>query len=123
MKMNRLFATAAITALFATIAMAADISGKWVGQVPGRNGTTENTFTLKQAGDQLTGTMTNQAGEFPIKEGKVTGDDVSFKVTLEFNGNSIGLMFSGKVSGNELKMKRTREGSDQAQEFSLKKAS
>jgi len=103
--------------------MAADISGKWVGQVPGRNGTTENTFTLKQAGDQLTGTMTNQAGEFPIKEGKVTGDDVSFKVTLEFNGNSIGLMFSGKVSGNELKMKRTREGSDQAQEFSLKKAS
>jgi len=123
MKMNRLFATAAITALFATIAMAADISGKWVGQVPGRNGTTENTFTLKQAGDQLTGTMTNQAGEFPIKEGKVTGDDVSFKVTLEFNGNSIGLMFSGKVSGDELKMKRTREGSDQAQEFSLKKAS
>ena len=123
MKMNRLFAAATITALFTTIAMAADISGKWVGQVPGRNGTTENTFTLKQAGDQLTGTMTNQAGEFPIKEGKVTGDDVSFKVTLEFNGNSIGLMFSGKVSGNELKMKRTREGSDQAQEFSLKKAS
>ena len=120
---NKLFAMAAMTALFAMTALAADISGKWTGQVPGRNGTTENTFTFKQAGDQLTGTMASQAGEFPIKEGKVTGDDVSFKVTLEFNGNSIGLIFTGKVSGGELKMKRMREGQDQAQEFSLKKAS
>jgi hypothetical protein len=123
MKMNRLFAIAAMTALFAMIAMAADITGKWVGQVPGRQGTQETTFNFKQAGDQLTGTMTNQAGDFPIKEGKITGDDIAFKVTLEFNGNSIGLVFNGKVSGGELKMKRTREGSDQAQEFSLKKAS
>jgi len=123
MKTHRIFAALAMAALFAMTALAADITGKWVGQVPGRQGTTtETTFNLKSSGDQLTGTMTNQLGDFPIKEGKVTGDDVSFKVTLEVNGNSIGLVFNGKVSGSELKMKRTREGTDQAQEFTLKKA-
>ena len=122
MRMNKFLTLAAMTILLATSTLAADISGKWVGQVPGRNGLTETTFNFKSAGDQLTGTMTGPMGDLPIKEGKVTGDDVSFKVTLEFNGNSIGLMFTGKVSGSEIKMKRQREGADQSQEFTLKKA-
>jgi hypothetical protein len=122
MKMNKWLALAAMTVLLAMSAMAADISGKWVGQVPGRNGVNETTFNFKSAGDQLTGTMSGPQGELPIKDGKVAGDDVSFKVTLEFNGNSIGLLFTGKVSGAEIKMKRQREGADQSQEFTLKKA-
>jgi len=105
-------------------ALAADVTGKWVGQVPGRGGqTAETTFNFKVSGSDLTGTMTGPQGELPLKEGKVTGDDIAFKVTLEFNGNSIGLQFNGKVNGNEIQMKRMREGAPNAQEFTLKKAS
>ena len=43
-----------------------------------------------------------EASELAIKEGKLSGDDISFKVTLEFNGNSIGLLFTGKISGSEI---------------------
>lgn len=121
MKLSKLFTVAAMTALFAMSALAADITGKWTGQVPGRNGTTDTTFNFKQAGDNLTGTMTGPQGDVEIKEGKVTGDNVAFKVVLEFNGNMIVLNFTGTASGSEIKMKRAREGAPNAQEFTLKK--
>src|SRR6266446_10485834 len=124
MRVNRFLALAAVSFLLAMTAMGADVTGKWTGQVPGRNGVMDTTFNFKSAGDQVTGTMSGpQGAELAIKEGKLSGDDISFKVTLEFNGNSIGLLFTGKVSGSEIKMKRMREGADTAQEFTLKKAS
>ena len=88
-----------------------------------RNGTTNTTFNFKQAGAALTGTMTGPQGDVEIKDGKVAGDTVSFKVALEFNGNSIVINFDGTVSGSEIKMKRMREGAPNATEFVLKKAS
>ena len=121
--MTKLFAVAAMTALLAITALAADATGKWVAQVPGRDGQTrETTFMFKSAGDQLTGTMTGFQGDVPIKEGKISGDDISFKVTFDFNGNSVGFSYTGKVSASEIKMKRTRDGADQVQEFVAKKA-
>lgn len=123
MRIKKLFAMAAMTALFAMTATAADITGKWTGQVPGRNGVTDTTFNFKQAGDKLTGTMTGPQGDLEIKDGKVTGDAVAFKIVLEFNGNMIVLNFDGTASGSEIKMKRMREGAPAAQEFTLKKAS
>jgi hypothetical protein len=124
MKSKMLWITAALAVLFSVVALAADVTGKWTGQVPGRNGATESTFTFKVAGDQLTGTMTGPQGrDLELKDGKVAGDDISFKTTLEFNGNSIVLLFKGTVSGNEIKMKRQREGADQQQDFTLKRAS
>lgn len=120
----KIFVLAAMTALLAMTAFAADVTGKWVGQVPGRGGqTTETTFNFKVSGTELTGTMSGPQGDLPIKEGKVTGDDIAFKVMLEFNGNSIVLLFNGTAKGNELQMKRQREGGPNAQEFTLKKAS
>ena len=39
-------------------ALAADVTGKWTAQVPGRQGQTrETTFTFKQDGETLTGTV------------------------------------------------------------------
>jgi hypothetical protein len=104
-------------------AFAADITGKWVGDMPGRGGdTTSTTFTFKQDGDNLTGSMTGPQGDIAIKDGKVAGDAVSFTTTLEFNGNSIKLLYKGTVAGDSIKMTREREGSGQAREFTIKKA-
>jgi hypothetical protein len=69
--------------LLLTLAMAADISGKWTGDMPGRGGdTTLTTFTFKVDGEKLTGTVAGAQGEMPIQEGKVAGSQISFSTTF-----------------------------------------
>ena len=92
---------------------AADVTGTWVAQIPGRDGNlAETTFQFKVAGEKLTGTMANQWGDREISDGKVSGDDVSFNVHIEFNDNKMTLAFTGKVAGSEIKFKRERKGGD-----------
>jgi len=107
-----------------SVAWAADCNGKWVAQVPGRQGQTqEQTFNFKADGDKLTGTVTGQQGEAPISDGKINGDEISFSQTFTMQGNSVKILYKGKVSGDEIKFTRTREGSDQpGREFTAKRA-
>ena len=92
---------------------AADVTGQWIAQVPGRDGNTmETTFDFKAAGEKLTGTMENQYGSREISEGKVSGDDIAFNVNIEFNDNKMTLVFTGKMAGGEIKFKRERKGGD-----------
>jgi hypothetical protein len=106
----------AITVIAIT-ASAAEISGKWSGQVPSRGEAVATTFTFKVDGDKLTGTMTGPQGEVSLQEGKFSGDQISFSTT----GGNAKILFQGTVAGNEMKMTRTREGG-QAREFTLKRA-
>jgi|KBSMisStaDraftv2_1062788.scaffolds.fasta_scaffold538966_2 hypothetical protein len=117
----------ALLGTFSVAAWAADATGKWTAQVPGRGGnTTEQTFTLKADGAKLTGTLSGgQGGEVQITDGKVSGDDISFVVIRNFNGNDIKISFKGKVSATEIKFTRTIEMGDQGPpptEFVAKKA-
>ncbi|MBI3697646.1 MAG: hypothetical protein HY238_22785 [Acidobacteria bacterium] len=121
--MKRLVLWFAAVLLVVATASAADVTGKWTAQVPGRGGETrETTFTFKADGMKLTGSMSGQQGEMPISDGKISGDDISFSVTANFGGNEVKLLFKGKVSGSEIKFTRTREGSDRTQEFTAKRA-
>ena len=103
---------------------AADISGKWTAQVPGRDGQTrETTITLKQDGEKLTGTTSGMNGDMPISDGTVKGDDVAFTVVANFNGNEVKMLYKGKIGAEGIKFTRTREGSDRPpQEFLATKA-
>ncbi len=111
--------------LFTLAAVAADVTGKWVAQVPGRGGQAmETTFNFKVDGDTLTGTIAGARGESKISDGKVSGDEISFTQVLEFNGNQIKLLYKGKVSGDEIQFTREREGGQgRSQQFTAKKAS
>jgi hypothetical protein len=124
--MRKIFLLTFALLSLALVVQAADVTGKWVAQVPGRQGaTTENTFTFKQSGETLTGTITTPRGETPISDGKVVGDDISFKQALEFGGNSITFLYKGKLSGDEIKFTREREGGGGKggpQEFVAKKS-
>lgn len=123
MRMRNWLLAAALVSGLALTASAADVTGKWTAQMPGRNGETrEVTYNFKADGDKLTGAMSMPMGDREIKDGKVSGDQISFKVPLEFNGNSIVLVFKGEVSGDTIKFTRGREGSDQTQEFTAKRA-
>ena len=124
--MNRktLFISACLVMALASLAWAADVTGKWTAAVPGRQGATvETTFTFKVEGDKLTGNITNPQGDMAIADGKVSGDDISFSVTREVQGNSFKIVYKGKVSGEEIKFTRTIEGRDvPPTEFTAKKA-
>lgn len=119
---NRLMWVAPALAL-ATSAFAADVTGKWTAQVRGRDGQTrETTFNLTAAGEILTGTVSGRNGDNPISDGTVKGDDLSFAVKVNFGGNDLKLLYKGKLAGDEIKFTRTREGSEQGQDFTAKHA-
>lgn len=110
--------------LVAGLCVAADVTGKWVATVQGRDGQTrEMVYNLKADGSTLTGTMTGMGGqEIQISNGKVNGDNISFDVKMEFNGNSVVMNYKGVVSGDEIKFTQSREGSDRTREITAKRA-
>ena len=114
--------TIATFALFATTLFGADVTGKWTAEFEGRDGQKRTTvFNLKSEGEKLTGTVSGMGGqENPIEEGKVTGDEVSFSVTMNFNGNSRKAEYKGKLVGDQLQLK-TGQG-DRVRELTAKKA-
>src|SRR3954454_18221651 len=88
-------------------ALAADVSGKWTAEVPGRGGNTQtNTFTFKASGAKLEGSVSNMRGDTPIADGKVDGDKISFTTTANFNGNEIKSTYTGVVKGDTIEITR-----------------
>jgi hypothetical protein len=106
-----------------TLAWAADVNGKWTAQVPGRDGQTrELTFTFKAEGEKLTGSMSGQQGDSEIADGKISGDQISFTVKINIQGNERKFLYKGTVSGDEMKVTRTIEGGNRPpQEFTAKR--
>jgi hypothetical protein len=110
---------------FTLVAAAADVSGKWTAEAPGRNGTPQvTTFEFKAAGAKLDGNVTTvrQGNPMttPITEGKVDGDSISFATTMTMQGNEIKLTWTGKVKGDTIEI--TREGGRGPQTMVAKKA-
>ena len=117
--------TGFLLGLLALTALAADVSGKWTAQVPGRGGQTrEATFNFKVDGNTLTGTVSGRQGDVPIADGKIDGDHISFTQTMEVNGNTMKFTYKGTISGDQINFTRERDGGEgQPQEFTAKRAS
>jgi hypothetical protein len=97
--------------------MAADVTGKWSGEVPARGQTAMATFVFKVDGGKATGTMTGPQGEVALEDVTISGDQISFSAT----GGNAKILFKGTVSGDQMKMTRQREGGE-PREFTLKRA-
>ena len=62
-------------------------------------------------------------GDVEIQDGKIKGDELSFNVKANFQGNEMKIVYKGKLAGDEIKFTRQREGSDQPPtEFTAKRA-
>ena len=99
--------------------LGADLSGIWVGQIPTRNGEMQDVeFKLIQTGATIKGKLYGDYRSSPIREGKLTGDQVSFVViSQEQAGNQINdtrLRFTGVVKGPEIEITRERESATNA---------
>ena len=78
----------------------------------------KNTLKLKADGEKLTGSLAAPAGgrggggggggggaapaAVEISDGKVKGDEISFSVKREFNGNAFVTKYTGKVEGDKI---------------------
>ncbi len=112
-------------------AYAADITGKWTTEFDSQVGKQSYVFEFKVEGAKLTGmansvitgpdgSKVNEA-KTPITEGKIEGANVSFVENLSYTGMDLKIVYTGTVSGDEIKFSRTV--SDQPGEtFVAKKA-
>jgi hypothetical protein len=91
----------------AAIALAADINGKWKGELDAPDGQKiTNTFTFKVEGEKVTGSVhSSRSGtEAPIEDGTLKGDDLAFSLTRSVEGTQMKLRYTGKVKGDEIAM-------------------
>jgi hypothetical protein len=102
--------------LLAGFVLAADIDGKWAGEIVGQN--MQIAFTFKAEGTTLTGVHIVNGQETSIKEGKIDGNNISFTVTLDMGGETK-IPHKGTISGDQIKM--TYEMSGQPGEILVKR--
>ncbi len=91
---------------------AANIDGTWSGTFSGGMGgqPMELTYNFKGDGDTLTGTVTGGPGQWiPIKDGKINGDNFSFKVDVDSQGMKMKFNYKGVLKGDEIKLSFTIE--------------
>jgi len=118
----------ALTFTMTTAVQAAAADGTWTWTTPAQGNRPERTSTLKlkTEGDKVTGTISGRQNQEDIKisDGKITGDEVSFTVSREFNGNTMVQKYTGKISGDTIKGKvagKNRDGEDTSRDWEAKR--
>ncbi|MBL8214390.1 MAG: hypothetical protein JNK87_26955 [Bryobacterales bacterium] len=92
-------------------AFAQGVAGKWKATAEGPNGSMERTFDFKVDGEKLSGeTLSSFAGKSTIANGKVSGDELTFTIVIEFQGEKMDVTYKGKVSGSAIKLTSTAAG-------------
>jgi hypothetical protein len=122
MRVRTLVYSIVLSAVFLSVAWAADLSGKWNAEYTTPNGQTrQNTFAFQADGDTLTGTVSSPRGESKIENGKISGDEIMFSVTRNRGGNDVKFLYKGKVSGDEIKFTVTVGEGDRTFEMTAKR--
>lgn len=101
-----------------------DLTGTWKSSFTNQNGEVRETvIKLKQEGEKVTGTVSGRNADTAIEEGTIKGEEVSFKVTREFQGNKVVTKYSGKISGDTItgKSESDRDGQARTRDWVAKK--
>jgi hypothetical protein len=116
----KFFAPVAAMLLLSVSAFAADVDGKWTGNVSTPNGDIPVTFNFMSDGAMLNGSMSGpDGGDIAIKEGKIDGANISFWLSIDFGGNSMKLTYTGVVASDQIKI--SGEAAGMPFEFVVKK--
>jgi hypothetical protein len=112
MKRSTIIRCAILFALTAGLVLAADVTGKWSGEMSGPDGGGMSiTFTFKQDGTKLTGTADGPGGQpLQIKDGKVEGDKISFAISFDGGDGEMKVVHEGSVNGDEMTLNIKMDG-------------
>lgn len=91
---------------FTFAAAAADLNGKYTGEMTTGRGPQTVTYTFKTTGSTVEGTTTGRNGETPIADGKIDGDTVTFTITrpARGGGDPMKITYTGKIKGDTLEL-------------------
>jgi hypothetical protein len=118
---SKFLVTGAAFLLLAFSAFAADVDGKWTGNVTTDQGDFPVAFTFKADGPMLNGSMAGPDGaDIAIKDGMIDGANITFWLSLDFGGNALKLTYKGVVSSDEIKIEGDAGG--MPFKFTVKKA-
>lgn len=78
------------------------------------------TVEFVQEGSDLSGKLMSQFGTAEFSDGVVSGNEISFDVTISFGGQDIDLSFSGTVEGDTITGTVIQAGMESA-EFTAKR--
>jgi len=104
--MKRAVLALGVSLLVASSAFAqTNVAGDWEVTLIAPTG--QNTFTavLKQDGTKVQGTLKSPQGELPFQEGTLTGDELKFAFTVNFQGTPLPITLTGKVKGETIEGK------------------
>ena len=89
--MQRIVALSGLVLFVALVpSFAADVSGKWTSEFDSPIGRQSYVYEFKVNGTTLTGTAAqSERGTTEIKEGKISGDDISFVELVQVEGNEL----------------------------------
>jgi len=76
-----------------------NITGDWDVTVVSPQGPNTTPVSFKQDGDKVSGVFKGAQGELPFDGGSMTGNDLKFSFTINFQGNSLPITLTGKVDG------------------------
>src|SRR4029453_5581973 len=80
---------------------------KWTSEFDSPIGRQRYIYEFKVNGTTLTGTPTkSERGTTEIKEGKISGDDISFVELVTAEGNELGIEHKGKAPRHEIRLRR-----------------
>ena len=92
-------------------------SGRWLDPAGGQ----QYTLTLKQDGANLTGAVSSGEDVMPIRDGKVSGDKVSFVVARTWGNRETTMTYTGRVIGDEIRFKVVMPGAERAWDVTAKR--
>jgi hypothetical protein len=110
MAVRTFLAFAAVMLCTVAVAFAQDVSGNWSSEFESQIGQQKYLFEFTVKGDKLTGKAIGDVkGEkrtTEIQNGTVKGDMISFVEPLKIMDMEIKIEYSGKIKGDEIKLKR-----------------
>ena len=104
---------ASVTAVLAFPVWAADISGEWTATIVTAAGDSAYTYTFRQDGAKLIGTIRSPDGVVAISNGSINNKTIMFDENVTAGGRRVMLEYTGElVSETEIRFKRQPAGSE-----------
>jgi len=104
--MKRIAVSLSIFLLFLSVAHArpqSSVAGTWELTVESPRGKSTSLLMIKQDGDKLTGAIKGQRGERPLDSITLKGNEITFIVTFNNQGQDLLITYKGKVEKDSMK--------------------
>ena len=102
MRVQGMFIGVMLLAAGPLFAQPVTVAGDWEVTISSPQGANTAVASLKQDGDKVSGVLKNQMGELPFEGATITGDELKFTFTVNFQGTPLPITLTGKVKGNAI---------------------